>query len=139
MVNARTLRTMKKRAREAKGRAYVPYSNFPLGAALLTAENNIYMGCNIENSSYGLSVCAERTAVFNAVAAGENHFKALLLVTETEEPVFPCGACRQVLAEFDPEGKMEIIICTDKGKETKISAEKLLPSAFNKGDLISDL
>src|SRR5699024_5129874 len=87
-------------AYDAMKSAYVPYSKFPVGAALITEDEVVYKGCNIENSSYGLSNCAERTAIFKAVSEGEKNFKALVVTGKTEGPISPCGACRQVIAEF---------------------------------------
>lgn len=121
---------MFKAAAEAQKNAYVPYSDFPLGAAVLTTDGEIYTGVNIENASFSLSNCAERSAIFGAVSAGKRKLKALLLLTSTQNPVTPCGACRQVIAEFAAEG-MEIIMVTENGKELKMTAEELLPGAFS--------
>ena len=84
----------------ARENAYAPYSKFKVGAAVETADGHIFTGCNVENASYGLTCCAERNAVFAAIGSGARSFKALCVVADTEEPVAPCGACRQVLAEF---------------------------------------
>ena len=92
------------RAAKAAKAAYAPYSNFHVGAALLTADGDIFTGCNVENASYGLTNCAERTAIFSAVAAGHRKFAAIAIVADGDQPPYPCGACRQVIAEFcDPE------------------------------------
>lgn len=85
---------------DARTQAYAPYSKFPVGAALLAASGKVYVGCNVENLSYGLTICAERNALFAAVATGERRFLSIAIVSDSEEPISPCGACRQVLIEF---------------------------------------
>ena len=112
-------------AKDAASRAYAPYSKFYVGAALLTGDGRTFAGCNVENLSYGLTICAERTAVFSAVAAGCRDFAKIAVVADTEEPISPCGACRQVLAEFNPD--MEIIIANFQGKAESFRLSELLP------------
>ncbi|MGN4672683.1 cytidine deaminase [Bacillus cereus group sp. MYBK225-1] len=115
-------------------KAYIPYSKFPVGAALVTKEGKIYTGCNIENASYGLCNCAERTAIFKAVSEGERDFSYLVITGETDGPISPCGACRQVIAEFcDP--KMSVLLTNVKGDEKEVTVEQLLPGAFSIEDL----
>ncbi|NLW08162.1 MAG: cytidine deaminase [Clostridia bacterium] len=115
-------------AAAARARAYAPYSRFKVGAALLTGEGKIYSGCNIENSAYSLTVCAERVALFQAVAAGERQFVALAVVGGEQEVCFPCGACRQVLVEFAPE--LEIITGQPGGTVYCRNLKELLPDSF---------
>lgn len=112
-------------AKEAAQRAYCPYSNFPVGAALLAADDRIFTGCNVENLSYGLTICAERVAVGAAVAAGRREFHGIVIVADTNEPISPCGACRQVLAEFAPS--LEIVAATFNGKRADFRLSDLLP------------
>lgn len=118
---------------EARTRAYAPYSRFPVGAALLTADGRTFLGCNVENASYGLSCCAERTAVFKAVSEGARELVAIAVVADTRGPVAPCGACRQVLAEFNL--KMKVILANLDGGMQVTSAEALLPGSFTPADL----
>jgi cytidine deaminase len=117
-------------ASSARGRAYAPYSKFSVGAALLTKSGKIFAGCNVENISLGLTICAERAAVAAAVADGEKEFAAIAVVTEFPEPVFPCGACRQVLAEFNPE--LEVVTATTEGRSETVSLAELLPRSRQK-------
>ncbi|WP_410490427.1 cytidine deaminase [Bacillus tropicus] len=121
-------------ANKMLAKAYIPYSKFPVGAALVTKEGKIYTGCNIENASYGLCNCAERTAIFKAVSEGERDFSYLVITGETDGPISPCGACRQVIAEFcDP--KMPVLLTNVKGDEKEVTVEQLLPGAFSTEDL----
>lgn len=117
-------------ATQALENAYVPYSKFPVGACLVTKDGKIYQGINIENASYGLTNCAERTAFFKAVSEGERQFQHLVIAGHTPEPISPCGACRQVMVEFcQPE--MPVTLLGENGvtKETTVGA--LLPYYFN--------
>lgn len=114
------------KAREAAGKAYAPYSNFHVGAALLTKDGKVITGSNIENVSYGLSVCAERVAFFTAVAAGEKKFQAIAIAADSRAT--PCGACRQVMAEFAPDAD---VITEGRGGALEIKkVADLLPDAF---------
>ncbi len=122
------------RAKEARKRAYVPYSQFAVGAALQAADGRIYLGCNIENASFGLTNCAERTALFKAVSEGKTQFVALAVVADINDPVTPCGACRQVLIEFCPPD-MPVILANYTGKQKVTTVSQLLPGAFVKEDL----
>ena len=120
-------------AEEARLKAYVPYSKFKVGAALLTKEGKIYTGCNIENASFGLTICAERVAIFKAVSGGSTQFEALAVICDSSKPCFPCGACRQIISEFGNE--TSIIISNLKGKIKISNINELLPDAFGKEDL----
>ncbi|MFS7207401.1 cytidine deaminase [Carnobacterium divergens] len=115
-------------------KAYVPYSKFPVGAALVTKEGLVYTGCNIENASYGLTNCAERTAFFKAVSEGHKEFSYLVITGDTEGPIAPCGACRQVMAEFC-EKDMPVLLTNKKGDQFETTIERLLPGAFTPEDL----
>jgi cytidine deaminase len=115
-------------ARVALAHAHAPYSRFPVGAALLAESGRVYRGANVENASLGLSVCAERTAVFSAVAAGERRFAALAVVTDTGEPTPPCGACRQILREFAADLPIYLAGRGDAVETRRLS--ELLPFAF---------
>ncbi len=124
-------------ARKARQNAYAPYSHFAVGAALLAESGRVYTGCNIENASYGLTCCAERNAIFAAVGAGERRFKMLAVAADSPEPVAPCGACRQVIAEFG----IPLVVMGNLKEEIEImTAEELLPYGFgqesmnNKGE-----
>ena len=117
---------------KARENAYSPYSHFAVGAALLCEDGTLYEGCNIENASYGLTNCAERTAIFKAVSEGHIKFKALAVVADTEGPCAPCGACRQVMAEF----KIPLIIMGNSMGNIKIvTIEELLPFSFSECDV----
>ncbi|WP_363551523.1 cytidine deaminase [Caldifermentibacillus hisashii] len=121
-------------AKEARKQAYVPYSKFAVGAALLTENGNVYRGCNIENAAYSMAICAERTAFFKAISEGEKNFKLLAVVADTDRPCSPCGACRQVISEFCPPD-MKVVLTNLKGDLLETTVKELLPGAFNAGDL----
>ncbi|MFP5110779.1 cytidine deaminase [Bacillaceae bacterium C204] len=121
-------------ANKAREFAYVPYSNFKVGAALLSREGQVFHGCNIENAAYGMTNCAERTALFKAYSEGITQFDSLVVVADTDRPVPPCGACRQVISELcDPE--MEVVLTNLKGDLQKVLVKDLLPGAFSPQDL----
>ena len=111
---------------EAREKAYAPYSGFPVGAALLTRSGRVFTGCNVENAMFGLTVCAERVAVFKAVCAGERDFEAIAVVTAPGAS--PCGSCRQVLREFGRD--LRILVADTEGNSREFMLEELLPSAF---------
>ncbi|NLV22118.1 MAG: cytidine deaminase [Syntrophomonadaceae bacterium] len=116
-------------ARQAQSKAYAPYSNFQVGAALLTASGKIYQGANIENSSFGLTVCAERNAVFKAVYDGERDLAAIAVCSSGSGYVYPCGACLQVLAEFSPQ--IRVIISNENDDFREYELKELLPQIFS--------
>jgi cytidine deaminase len=116
-------------ARKARGKAYAPYSGFPVGAAVLASDGRVYAGGNVENSSLGLTCCAERNAVFAMVAAGAREIKEVLVIGETEEPLPPCGACRQVLAEF-ASPSVVVHLCDRSGGGRDATVGELLPFLF---------
>ena len=124
-----------RQAQAARGRAYVPYSHYPVGAALLTTSGRIYEGVNIENAAYPVTICAERVAVFKAVSEGEREFVAVAVVTANGGS--PCGSCRQVLAEF---GLDTTVLIADKDGQVilETTVRELLPGAFRPGDLVRE-
>ena len=113
--------------------AYCPYSGFAVGAAVLTESVTIYSGCNVENASYGLTICAERVSLFQAVAHGERRFSAIAVATDTESPTPPCGACRQVIFELAPNAR---VFCVDGSRrQMEFAVQDLLPGAFSAENL----
>lgn len=122
-------------ARHAAARAYAPYSAFPVGAAVLTADGTIFAGCNIENASYGLTACGERVAVWTAVAAGHRAILAVAVATPATRGATPCGACRQVLNEFAPADADLVVILEGDGGPERIPLSALLPRSFGPRDL----
>ena len=115
-------------ARDARQRAYAPYSSFLVGAAVRAADGRVFAGCNVENASYGLSMCAERVAIFNAVAEGARDIVDVVVVTHADPPASPCGACRQVLAEFAPRAR--VVLANVGGGRVETTVDALLPGAF---------
>lgn len=120
------------KAYEAMDFSYSPYSNFKVGAALLTESGTVYTGCNIEIASYGATNCAERTAIFKAISEGEKAFKAIAVVSSSKDYTFPCGICRQVIVEFGKD--IDIIVAKDYDYEV-YKIEELLPKSFTQIDL----
>ncbi len=120
-------------SRKAKRFSFSPYSKFRVGAALLTKSGKIFTGCNIENSSYSLTICAERTAIFKAISEGEKKFIALAIATDENGFTTPCGACRQVISDL--AGDIEIILINGKGKQLVLNMDKLLPHPFTSKNL----
>ena len=133
-ISEAVLDALKRRAREAAAHAYAPYSGFAVGAAVLTDSGEIHSSTNVENASFGLSNCAERNAIFQAVAHGARKLEALAVYTPTAAATMPCGACRQVLAEF---GADAIIVCCtdDDAHERRFGLAELLPAAFGPASL----
>jgi cytidine deaminase len=129
-----TLDELKRRAREASAHAYAPYSGFRVGAAVLASNGEIHSGTNVENASFGLAICAERNAIFQAVARGVRNIEAILVYTPTPAAITPCGACRQVFHEFGTDAL--IICCTDDdAAERRYTVSELLPGAFGPDQL----
>lgn len=116
-------------ARLAREKAYVPYSEFKVGAAVLSADGRVFTACNVENSSYGLSICAERAAVFKAVSEGARELLGVAIIADSPDPVTPCGACRQVLSEFGL--RMEVTMANLEGLVSRARLDELLPGGFN--------
>jgi cytidine deaminase len=117
-------------ARRARRDAVAPYSGFKVGAALLTADGTVVTGCNIENATYGLTVCAERVAIFTALAAGHRRFTRIAVVADTEAPTPPCGACRQILWEF--AGDVEVVLANLRRETGRHKLSDLLPLPFDR-------
>ena len=125
--------TLLRMAHDAMKNAYVPYSNFPVGAALLCEDGSVYTGCNVEGASYGNAICAERTALCKAVSEGKRRFDTLAVTANTEDFCTPCGICRQMLYEFSPD--LRVLCGSRDGSHTVHSLKELLPCAFSAKDL----
>lgn len=133
MIDEQMTKELLAAAREVQSRAYAPYSNFPVGAAVLTDQGEIVTGCNVENASYGLTICAERNALTRCVAQKSGKPIAIVVVGNTEQALTPCGACRQFLLEFNPE--MQVICIGRSGERKDFTSLGLLPGAFQSSDL----
>jgi cytidine deaminase len=133
-VTPATLRRLEKAARDAAKRSYSPYSKFRVGTAILAGSGKVYSGCNVENASYGLCNCAERSAIFTAASAGERKIRAVVVYTPTTTPTAPCGACRQVINEFGPHAVVVSICNSAKRIDTTLPA--LLGEAFGPKNLL---
>ncbi|CUH94163.1 hypothetical protein P22_0225 [Propionispora sp. 2/2-37] len=120
---------------QARENAYAPYSKFKVGAAVVTGKGKLYSGCNIENASYSLCTCAERTAIVKAVSSGEKNLRWMAVVADTAQPVAPCGACRQLMAEFGIE---KIVMASTAGQRKIVSVTELLPYSFNPSMLLGE-
>lgn len=120
---------------EAREKAYSPYSNFKVGAAVLTEDDKIFTGCNVENASFGATNCAERTAIFKAVSEGYQVIKAIALIGDPNNYTYPCGICRQVITEFAESEDMDIILVKNKNDYIIKTLKEILPGSFTKKDL----
>lgn len=118
-----------KAAIKARENAHAPFSNFKVGATLMTKKGKVFTGCNIENATYGLTICAERTAIFKAISEGEKEFAAIAVVADTEQLTPPCGACRQIIWELC--GDIPVIFANLKGESETVAMSELLPRAFD--------
>jgi cytidine deaminase len=133
-IPAKVIDDLNRSARDASRHAYAPYSSFPVGAAVLADDGSIYGGANVENASYGLSMCAERNAIFQAVARGARRIRAVAVYTPTATVTTPCGACRQVIAEFGADVLVVCIADNDAAEQRYLIGE-LLPQAFGPAKL----
>ncbi len=120
----------------ASENAYAPYSNFYVGCALIGIDNNIYTGCNVENASYSLTMCAERNAIFSMVAKGCSKFKAIAIASKNNTETYPCGACRQVMLEFCENENTPVLVYSKENTPSKTTVSELLPHSFTKESMI---
>ena len=130
---SRTEQELRELAEQARANAWAPYSGFHVGAAVEAADGRVFAGCNVENASYGLTNCAERVALGAAIAAGARGFRRVVIVSDAEGPASPCGACRQVLAEFGRD--LEVVSFGTNGTRAQWGIEELLPAAFRSDDM----
>lgn len=134
MISQEHVQTLIAKAIEARTKAYTPYSKFKVGAVVIDEAGNETSGCNVENASYGLSMCAERTAIFKAVSEGSEAIETVVVVGDTEGPISPCGACRQVIAEFASDD-FTLILANLNGDTKVMTKEEMLPFGFSPNDL----
>ncbi|QPI67113.1 cytidine deaminase [Exiguobacterium sp. PBE] len=134
MISQERVQELVHKAIEARKRAYTPYSKFKVGAVVIDTSGNEITGCNVENASYGLSMCAERTAIFKAVSEGSDAIETVVVVGDTEGPISPCGACRQVISEFAGED-FTLILANLNGDTKVMTKEEMLPYGFSPKDL----
>ena len=134
MISQEHVQTLIAKAMEARAKAYTPYSKFKVGAVVIDESGNETSGCNVENASYGLSMCAERTAIFKAVSEGSEAIETVVVVGDTEGPISPCGACRQVIAEFASDD-FTLILANLNGDTKVMTKEEMLPFGFSPSDL----
>ena len=133
MISDKDLARLTEKAKAVSRNAYCRYSQFAVGAVIVTESGEEFAGCNVENASYGLTICAERNAAFQMVAKGQQRIKLVLIYTPTEQPAAPCGACRQVINEFGPEARIVSLCDSDKRLDTTL--DKLLPNSFGPRNL----
>jgi len=126
----KTVEKLLEAAKKVKENAYAPYSHFHVGAALITDTGKIYSGCNVENTSYGLTICAERNAIFRMISDGEHRIAEILVIGDTEEFLPPCGACRQVMTEFSTNDTV-VYLCNKQGQWKKTTMAELMPYTFS--------
>ena len=135
MIEQDVLNELLDKAEEARSHSYSPYSGYSVGAALLTKDGKIYLGCNVENASYTPTICAERNAFFKAVFDGIRDFSAIAVIGSGESPAFPCGVCRQVMAEFCERNFIIVTSNIDKTIVVRNTLNELLPNSFGPKDL----
>lgn len=131
--NAEQLNRLIQEAHEAYHYSYTPYSQFPVGAALLVEDGSVVQGCNVENASFGLAICAERAAIVKAISMGHKHFEAIAIVAEKASPCYPCGTCLQFIREFGPD--IQVILERPDGPPLQVKVSDMLPYAFTADDL----
>ena len=135
MISDEKVKRLRNAAKQVSKNAHCPYSGFGVGAAVLIEDGRIFSGCNVENASFGLTICAERNAIFQSIAEGHRKIEALAVYTPTESPITPCGACRQVISEFN--SNVDIYCFCKSNKFLHLKLEELLPQSFN-GEVLNE-